>query len=89
MCHQAGSPFWLAKNFPWILESTAAGWRFGFCCTLPALALGLFLVWTLGRAYAARRESRSSFVGVVIFGVIVALVGGFLTAWFAVVEWYY
>ncbi len=85
----AGSPFWLAGNFPWVLESIAAGWRYGFCCTLPALALGLFLVWILGRAFAAGRESRSSFIVVAGFSVIVALVGGFLTGWFAVVEWYH
>lgn len=85
----AGSPFWLAGNFPWVVESMAAGWVYGLYCTLPALALSLFLVWILGRAFAAGRESRSSFVVVVSFVVIVALVGGSLTGWFAVVTWYH
>jgi hypothetical protein len=85
----AGSPFWLVGNLASILEGISRGSRYGFCCTLPVLAFGLFLLWIAGGGFILGQLRRSSFVAVIILGVIVALVGGCLTGWFGVVELYY
>jgi hypothetical protein len=85
----AGSPFWLVGNLASILEGISRGSRYGFCCTLPVLAFGLFFLWIAGRRFILGQLRRSSFVAVIILGVIVALVGGCLTGWFGVIEWYY
>ena len=80
-----GNPFWLAGNLAFILE----GSRYGFCCTLPVLAFGLFFLWIAGGAFILGKQSRSSFIASIILGVIIALVGGCLTGWFGVVEMYH
>jgi hypothetical protein len=85
-----GSPFWLAENLPQILKGISTGMRYGFCCTLPVLAFGLFVLWIAGsRAFMAGKQNRSSFIVVTILGVIIASGGGCITGWFGVVEWYY
>jgi hypothetical protein len=86
---ETGSFSWLPENLPRIVDAATTGMRYGFCCTLPVLAFGLFLLWIVGRRFIAGKQKRASFIVAIILGVIIASVGGCLFGWFAVVEWYY
>jgi hypothetical protein len=84
-----GSFSWLPENLLRIVDAAATGMRYGFCCTLPVLAFGLFLLWMVGKGFIAGKLRRTNLVVAMVVGAIVAAVGGCLFGGFAVLEWYY